>query len=339
MLKNTALSLLFALSVLSPFAQVNLILNGGFEDYSACPGDVSQLNNCTSWFTPSIATSDYFNPCATVWYASVPTNIFGTCTPYEGNAYAGGYFSIPLYDTTQYIEYIQGQTSSPLQQGQTYKLSMEVSLAGTSAFAIDRFGAYFSADPFYEPTSLQLDLDPQCTFFRSDFFDTIGEWMHVETTFVAEGGESYLTIGSFPGDTNRLIMNFLVDFTCYMYIDDVKLVEYTESEEPEEPEEPENPEEPEEPEEPNVPPLAMISIPNIFTPNGDGKNDFWIPSLPGYETYDIIILNRWGGQIYQAHAANFSWNGETTNGAKCTEGVYFYRIIGTDISGWVELSR
>jgi gliding motility-associated-like protein len=66
--------------------------------------------------------------------------------------------------------------------------------------------------------------------------------------------------------------------------------------------------------------------PNVFTPNGDGKNDtFFIPDLPvdncrdGFER--IEIYNRWGKQVYIGDNREFSWNG-----AGFPTGVYFYLI-------------
>ncbi len=64
-------------------------------------------------------------------------------------------------------------------------------------------------------------------------------------------------------------------------------------------------------------------MPNVFTPNGDGKNDFFmIPSdFPIFCTLDfqIDIFNRWGAKIYQSKDVLFRWSGEGQ-----PEGVYFY---------------
>lgn len=68
--------------------------------------------------------------------------------------------------------------------------------------------------------------------------------------------------------------------------------------------------------------IAGINIPNAFTPNGDGKNDtFTIADLSQYKENEIVILNRWGGSVYQAKNYQNDWSG---NGLD--EGTYFYSL-------------
>lgn len=66
--------------------------------------------------------------------------------------------------------------------------------------------------------------------------------------------------------------------------------------------------------------ILGLKIPNVFTPDGDGKNDtFDIPNLLNYPDNDIIIFNRWGNSIYEKHNYKNDWNGQGLN-----EGTYFY---------------
>jgi len=76
-------------------------------------------------------------------------------------------------------------------------------------------------------------------------------------------------------------------------------------------------------------------LPNIITSNGDGTNDFFILPAPIFTTFDIVILNRWGNVIHQDGAGTgvLLWNGLTDNGEKVSDGVYFYKLIGTLVSG------
>ncbi|WP_229676794.1 DUF7507 domain-containing protein [Pedobacter psychrotolerans] len=63
-------------------------------------------------------------------------------------------------------------------------------------------------------------------------------------------------------------------------------------------------------------------IPNVFTPNGDGKNDtFFIVGLEAYDSVDIEIYNRWGNQVYRMKGYKNDWTGYGLN-----EGTYFYKI-------------
>lgn len=66
--------------------------------------------------------------------------------------------------------------------------------------------------------------------------------------------------------------------------------------------------------------ILGLKIPNVFTPDGDGKNDqFVIPNLLNYPDNDIIIFNRWGNSVYEKHSYQNDWNGQGLN-----EGTYFY---------------
>lgn len=97
-----------------------------------------------------------------------------------------------------------------------------------------------------------------------------------------------------------------------------------------------------------IDPAIDYEIPNIFTPNGDGNNDFFKIINPiGVETFSVIILNRWGNVVFESDDINFLWNGKIHNsGDDCIDGVYFYKMKFTDYfnstfeeHGYVHLSR
>ena len=69
-------------------------------------------------------------------------------------------------------------------------------------------------------------------------------------------------------------------------------------------------------------------MPNAFTPNGDGLNDFFGP-IPRYDyvnRYHMSIFNRWGHMIFETTDINKGWDG-TYNGSPCMLGAYVYRIV------------
>lgn len=72
---------------------------------------------------------------------------------------------------------------------------------------------------------------------------------------------------------------------------------------------------------------ANIYIPNAFTPNGDGMNDVWMPSLTGVEQFNIHIFNRWGEVIASGEEVLSGWDGNV-NGVSSPNGVYVYKISG-----------
>ena len=68
-------------------------------------------------------------------------------------------------------------------------------------------------------------------------------------------------------------------------------------------------------------------LPNVFTPNGDGRNDKFIPILPYrfIEKVDMKIYNRWGTLVYETTDPMINWDGtDINNGKDVKEGVYYY---------------
>ena len=67
-------------------------------------------------------------------------------------------------------------------------------------------------------------------------------------------------------------------------------------------------------------------LPNVFTPNGDGTNDFFIPYPYDFvEKVDMTILNRWGTMVFKTDDPDINWDGTDMNsGINCSEGVYFF---------------
>lgn len=88
---------------------------------------------------------------------------------------------------------------------------------------------------------------------------------------------------------------------------------------------------------------ATISIPNTFSPNGDGINDYWsIPELKNHPGASVVILNQNGQKVFESK--NFiRWDGRYS-GNDLPAGVYFYLIdLRTGVSGrykgWINLVR
>ena len=72
-------------------------------------------------------------------------------------------------------------------------------------------------------------------------------------------------------------------------------------------------------------------IPDAFTPDGDGVNDFWsIPCMINYPDAVIQVFNRWGAIVYDSNGKNYSpWDGTSTNGKELPIGAYYYLLRGT----------
>ncbi|MCK7555646.1 Ig-like domain-containing protein [Chitinophaga sedimenti] len=75
-----------------------------------------------------------------------------------------------------------------------------------------------------------------------------------------------------------------------------------------------------------------VTVPNLFTPNGDGANDMLV--IKGIEQYadnELVIVNRWGNEVFRQRRYNNAWRGDGLN-----EGTYYYvlRIRKTAGSEW-----
>ena len=68
-----------------------------------------------------------------------------------------------------------------------------------------------------------------------------------------------------------------------------------------------------------------IEVPNVFTPNNDGNNDYFqLLFFGGIKTFNCTILNRWGQVIREYDNPAFMWDGKDESGDDVLEGVYFY---------------
>ena len=74
-----------------------------------------------------------------------------------------------------------------------------------------------------------------------------------------------------------------------------------------------------------------VYIPNSFTPNNDGLNDFFglAGITAGVNQMQMEIYNRWGERIFESSDVNKRWDG-TYKGAPAQQGVYVYKVKFTD---------
>ncbi|WP_222166919.1 gliding motility-associated C-terminal domain-containing protein [Edaphocola aurantiacus] len=69
--------------------------------------------------------------------------------------------------------------------------------------------------------------------------------------------------------------------------------------------------------------------PNAFTPNGDGRNDIFMPVFnPDCDAlyYELKIYNRYGQLVYMTNRKGTGWDGTYSNNRPADAGVYFYTI-------------
>lgn len=81
-----------------------------------------------------------------------------------------------------------------------------------------------------------------------------------------------------------------------------------------------------------------VEIPNIITPNGDFKNDYFFIKGIDYGNWNLIVQNRWGGLVYQNEYYQNSFGAE-----ELSDGVYYYILKQEDVcnsfKGWLQIIR
>ncbi|MBL4669321.1 MAG: gliding motility-associated C-terminal domain-containing protein, partial [Flavobacteriales bacterium] len=76
-------------------------------------------------------------------------------------------------------------------------------------------------------------------------------------------------------------------------------------------------------------------ISNIFTPNGDGLNDFFfIKNLEQFPNSKLEVFNRWGNLVYSDNNYQNDWDGDEQK-----TGTYFYIFYPNDLSGRAQLQK
>ena len=70
--------------------------------------------------------------------------------------------------------------------------------------------------------------------------------------------------------------------------------------------------------------LEDIKIQNVFSPNGDNINDFFVVSSRGSYPLNIKIFTRSGILVFENEGYTITWDGRTASGQELSAGVYFY---------------
>ncbi len=76
-----------------------------------------------------------------------------------------------------------------------------------------------------------------------------------------------------------------------------------------------------------------LIVPNTITPNNDGYNDTWfIPWLDRFPDNQVVIINRWGDQVYASKPYNNNFDGKYES-RDLPAGTYYYiLILGEDFN-------
>lgn len=78
---------------------------------------------------------------------------------------------------------------------------------------------------------------------------------------------------------------------------------------------------------------SSISLPNVFTPNGDGVNDVYIPVTRGIASLKAWVYNRNGILVCTWDKPKGGWDGHSTSGEECSDGVYMVAVDAFGFDG------
>lgn len=206
----------------------DLLQNGGFEEKTYCPTDFNTqtLKTVKYWTQPNRATPDYFNECSK--NAGVPKNFVGSQEALEGQGYIG--LVTFAGSKRNYREYLQTELTRKLAPGEMVCVEFWVSCADYCLYVTDGLGVLFSPNAVKAAGEGLIDERPQIRNPRLHMIDQYDSWVKLSDTFIAEGGEKYLTIGNFNSDQSisRLMRTALdggssTSSWAYVYIDNIEL--------------------------------------------------------------------------------------------------------------------
>lgn len=193
------------------FAQRNLVPNGNFEYYGACPTATAQLGNITGWSNFQ-NTPDFFHSCGAI-VVGMPSNKWGTENAVSGNGYVGASFYSRRESFTRAI--------TPMVATRSYEVSLSISLADNSKYAVDGLGIFLKRGAAYYNSSRILI--PQVDFsFAGPITEKTG-WVRLTAYYVADSAYDNIVLGNFKDDSVLNIVSLSAGSIphAYYYFDSI----------------------------------------------------------------------------------------------------------------------
>jgi hypothetical protein len=246
-MKPFLIAVLLVCSSVYTEAQTNFVKNGDLELYSKCPDDWNEIYLAKFWrnATDSVmnkAGMEYYNACGNTSLDNglhIPNNLSYWQYPHSGQGMAGAHLyydksggaSTPAYPLPfNYRDCLQGHLYKPLIAGKSYCVSFWVNLTEASGYAHNKIGAYLddgSINSIADTAGEEITTVTPQVYTNTILADTMN-WVKIEGSFVANGNETYISIGNFfpNSSVSAIVTDYRFAFENYSYylVDDISVV-------------------------------------------------------------------------------------------------------------------
>ncbi len=318
----------FLFLLLLPATAFSQLVNPGFEESTAFPTAPGMWHLLPGWNNAlsGLATPDFFHLDGTLG-GDLPETPLALVNPPEGRGIAG-LAVIKRNGAGQPLsrEYLVQSFSAPLVVGQSYSFSFMMTngnrlMTSLSGLAVNGVGVALSENQPAQFGSGALDLVPVFQFPYARYEE---EWEQVTFSFVADAPYRFMTLGVFlpDEDIEAEIQAGENPSLAYYFFDAFSLEEMQPGDGPLSAEDGVKGPEPEQ----GASPGFGMFVPNAFSPNGDGLNDWFKPEVGQVQPISFEIFSRWGERIAVLDPVTPQWDGRTPNGEWMESGVYIWRL-------------
>jgi gliding motility-associated-like protein len=307
----------------SAFSQ---IVNGGFEGNTGMPSTLGEWSLVNGWDNAQSATAtpDYFHLNGSLG-GDMPETPIAIVTPFEGEAVMG--FIAAGIQGSNKREYLVNHLDAPLIVGMKYMVSFHITNGvitnnSQGGLATSHLGVCFSTGHSTQSGMAPMIVEPE--FYKSlPVYSR--EWLEMRFSFTATEPFEYMTLGVFRSDADISVVykEGVNPHVAYYFVDDFQMEQLPQgitnvNDNP-------KGDDPIEVDEPVVIEQGFF-VPNAFTPNDDGDNDFFNPILPEVNHFKMSIFSRWGDLVYTTTVKDAGWCGHSFSGVLLDVDVYVWEI-------------
>jgi gliding motility-associated-like protein len=286
----------------------NLVPNPSFNDVIDC--DISSwsatVQSVENWYA-SIGSPDFFNYCFNP-PRQAPNTFAGYSDPLNGSSMAG--VGLGRNNTLNIVsrETISVELTNTLEKNLFYCVSFFYKNAQSDGLT---YSTEMLSGMFTHGTITVGDLENTTVKMKNQVNEVYNGWTKFKSYYQPNGGENTFSIGYFG------VLDYYHELpnepfhNLYYFIDSVRVEECDK----------------------DSTLSIVLELPNVFTPNGDEVNDFYIVKANNLVALEVNILNRWGNLVSQFDGLTHYWDGKAQNGSMCSDGVYFVKAIGETKDG------